>query len=449
MSARPAVARRGAAPARVEAVIRELDDDGRGVTDIAGRSTRVEGALEGERVVIDVFRRRRRFDEARLVAVLDPSAERVRPDCPHFHVCGGCRFQHLTIEAQRRRKERALNQALARYGVPQPDTRLPPIAGRGQGYRRKARLGVRHVPGKGGALVGFREKRGNLIADIGQCEVLVPSIGQRIGALRELVTGLEARARLPQIEVAAGDDVTAVILRHLDPLSESDRNAIRDFADRNNLLVYLQPGGLDSVTPLRSGDPEKLCYRLPEFNIELMFGPADFIQVNAAINRALVSSAVALLDLRREDLALDLYCGIGNFSLAIARQAGEVTGLEASAEMVAAAERNASFNAISNARFELADLDDPGNVDTVLSRPWTKMLLDPPRSGAAALVDRLGPHLPKRIVYVSCSPQSFARDAAVLVGQHGYRLERAGIVDMFPHTGHVEVIAQFSARGAS
>ncbi len=444
MSAGAAALRRPAAPSRSEVRIVALDRDGRGIAAVDGRAVRVDGALQGERVVIDVFRRRRRYDEAKLVEVLDPSPQRARPNCDYFHLCGGCRFQHLALDAQRATKERGFKAALSARGLAPPQRWYPPITGPDTGYRRKARFGVKYVPGKGGALVGFREKRGGFVADIKRCEVLVPSAGSRVDALRQLVSGLDARDRIPQIEIAAGDDATAMVFRHLDALTQADSDALKGFARENNLRVYLQPGGIDTIVPLWPQDPPPLRYRIPEFDLELAFQPVDFIQVNETVNLSLVSRAVEWLDAGPADRMLDLYCGIGNFSLALARTAGMVMGVEANSEMVNAARRNAELNAIANASFQAENLENDSVVASVLSQAWTGMLLDPPRSGAARMVEKLSPPYPKRIVYVSCNPESFARDAAALVTVHGYQLDRAGIVDMFPHTGHVEVIGRFS-----
>lgn len=443
MSAEPAALRRSPAPQGTEARIVALDEDGRGIAKVNGKTVLVDGALEGERVIFELIRKRRRFDEGKLLEVLEPSAHRDRPCCEHFHLCGGCRFQHLNPEAQRQRKERFFDRALAAQGVSPPRRWYPAISGSHSGYRRKARLGVKFVPGKGGALVGFREKRGRFIADIQRCKILVRSVGERIHLLRELVTGLNARDRIPQIEIAAGDGATALVVRHLDPLSVADRDALREFARNHRLTVYLQSGGIETIVPLWPQDPPPLRYRIPEFNLELEFEPADFIQVNAAVNLGLVGRAVGWLDPAPSDRVLDLYCGMGNFSLALGRRAGSVTGVEASAKLVAAARRNARSNAVANARFEVADLDNPDQVAEALSGEYSGLLLDPPRSGAACVVERLASPYPSRIVYVSCSPESFARDAAVITRRHGYRLESAGIVDMFPHTRHVEVMGLF------
>lgn len=443
MSDGSASLRNPSAPTALAARIDELDGEGHGWTRVNGTPVRVDGALEGELVNIEMVKRRRRFSDARLTDVLEPSPHRVQPSCQYFSVCGGCRLQHLSLDAQRAKKQGVLEQALAAHGVAAPREWFPPIAALERGYRRKARLSVKYVAGKGGALVGFREKRGSYIADVQQCEVLVPSVGERIHALRELITGLHARDRIPQIEVAAGDDATALVLRHLDPLTAADLNVLRDFARRHQLRLYLQSAGLASIVPLWPENPPPLRYRLPEFDLELEFQPADFVQVNAAVNRALVSRAVDWLDPGPGDRVLDLFCGIGNFSLALARRGASVRGVEASNNMVAAAASNARANGIANASFEVANLEEPEAVKRVLAGGYRGMLLDPPRSGAATVLAQLAPPFPSTVVYVSCSPESFARDAAVMVRDHGYRLDRAGAVDMFPHTRHVEVIGRF------
>lgn len=447
MSAGLAAFRAPVAPGRTEARVVAVDEDGQGLAESDGALLRVDGALVGERVSVDLVRKRRRFSEARLVEVLESSPDRVPPPCAYFDLCGGCRWQHQKTEAQLARKEKVFEQALLRHGVPAPREWCPPLTGSELGYRRKARLGVRFVPRKGGALVGFREKRGRFIADIQRCEVLVPSVGDRISELRELVSSLSVPDRIPQIEVAAGDDATALIFRHLDPLDNADRRALRRFASRHRLRVYLQPGGLDSIVPLWPENPPPLRYRIPEFDLHFDFEPADFVQVNATVNRALVSRAVRWLDPAEGDRLLDLYCGIGNFSLALARRGASVRGVEVNAKTIDAARANAKSNALANVCFEVADLEDPAQVARALCGEISGIILDPPRSGAARVVGHLAEPYPSRIVYVSCNTASFARDASVLTARHGYRLESAGIVDMFPHTRHLEVIGLFLGGG--
>ena len=430
----------------VEVLIQDIDARGRGIARADGKKILVDGALAGETVRIRRRKRHRRADVADLVDVLRAAPERTAPSCTHFSLCGGCRFQHLSGPAQRGRKNRAFSEALARHWLSPPERALPPIFDRPAGYRRKARLGVRYVAGKGGALVGFREKRVNFVADLKSCEVLVPAAGERITALRDLVSGLGARERIPQIEIAAGERDTALVFRHLGPLTASDRRMMVEFARRHAVQVYLQSAGPESVVPLWPETPPPLTYSLPEFDLELAFQPTDFVQVNAGVNRKLVGQAVELLDVQPNDRVLDLFCGIGNFTLALARRGGGITGVEYSEDMVRAAKANAARNGIENVDFRRLDLEDAGGAADCLSQSWDKLILDPPRSGAVAVTGALGSPYPRRIVYVSCNPDTFARDAAVLVQKHGYHFERAGIVDMFPHTGRVEVIGAF-ARG--
>lgn len=451
MSAQPAVNKPrhpDSQPDFGEVLILDLDERGRGIARVDGRKTLVDGALAGEKVRIRRRARRGRFDEADLLEVVEASPHRTTPGCPHFSMCGGCRFQHLSTPAQRARKERVLAEALARHLPSPPGGELDPIFDEAAGYRRKARLGVRYVAGKGGALVGFREKRVNFVADLKSCEVLIPAVGERITALRDLISGLGARERIPQIEIAAGERATALVFRHLDPLAEADRRSITDFARRHEVHVYLQPAGPGSVTPLWPERPPPLTYCLPDFDLELAFRPTDFVQVNAGVNRKLVARAVDLLEVQPGDRVLDLFCGIGNFTLALGRRAGVVTGVENGEDMVQAGRANAARNGVGNASFHRLDLEVAGDVAACLSQSWDKLVLDPPRSGAAPVIGALRPPYPRRIVYVSCNTETFARDAADLVQSHGYYFERAGIVDMFPHTSHVEVIGAF-ARGTA
>jgi len=424
--------------------IEDLDHHGRGVGRLAGKVVFVEGALPGERVLYRRRRRRRRFDEGEALEILSPSPERVAPRCPHFARCGGCALQHLAPAAQLEHKQAKLLDALRSVADLAPERVLEPISAAPWGYRRRARLGVKHVPAKGGALVGFRERHSpGKIAEIDGCEILEASIGRRIGALRALIGSLQARARIPQIEFAAGDSGACLVVRHLDALGAADRQALAAFAHEQRLALMLQPGGPQSLEPLVPPAAPALAYELPAHGLRLEFAPTDFVQVNAAANRALVDRALALLETGPGDRVLDLYCGIGNFTLAIARHAGAVTGCEGAAGLVARARANAAANGIDNATFETADLDDPEAVAGCLAAGWDLLLLDPPRAGAATLCATLAEPYPRRIVYVSCNPGTLARDAATLCAAHGYRLEAAGVVDMFPHTRHVESIAAF------
>ena len=419
--------------------IDELDANGRGVGRIGGKVTFVHGALPGEEVVCRRIRRRRSLDEAVVQEILDPSPDRVVPRCRFYDHCGGCSLQHLSYRAQLRHKERRLLEALSTTADAVPERIMPPLTGSPWRYRRKARLGVRHVAGRHVALVGFRERRPDRIADMSDCEVLADPFGRLVMPLRELVGSFEAKASIPQIEVAAGDDSAVLVVRHLDPLSADDIEAIERFATAHRVGIWLQPGGVDTARPLVSPRSE-LHYTLDDGGVRLSFTPLDFVQVNSEVNGALVQQVVSMLSPAPGNRVLDAYCGLGNFSLPLA--VGGAAGLEAAAGMVEAARSNASANAVT-AEFHEADLGDEATVRDWLRRGWDKLLLDPPRSGAGVIVEHVQLAPPARIVYLSCNPESLARDASRLVHGHGYRLVRTGLVDMFPHTSHVESVNEF------
>ena len=432
--------------ARATGIVRihDLDSRGRGVGRADGKTTFVHGALPGEAVVCRRVRKRRSFDEAVVQEVVEPSADRVEPRCRFYERCGGCSLQHLSYDAQLRHKERALLGALSASVGAASWRVMPPLVGSPWRYRRKARLGARYVAGRHGALVGFRERLPNRVADMTDCEVLGEPFGPIVMPLRELVGSLEARARIPQIEVAAGDAAAALVIRHLDPLSAGDLEAIEAFAIGHGIGVWLQPGGPTTVRPYI--EPESaLQYSLDDGAIRLSFSPLDFVQVNAEVNRALVTRVVSMLAPAPGDKVLDAYCGLGNFSLPIAARGASVTGLEAAGEMVQRARANAADNGLP-ASFHRADLGDDRTVRDWLRRGWNKLLVDPPRTGAELVVEHIGLARPSRIVYVSCNPDTLARDAAHLVHGHGYRLARTGLVDMFPHTSHIESVTVFEAR---
>ncbi|WP_018140730.1 23S rRNA (uracil(1939)-C(5))-methyltransferase RlmD [Thioalkalivibrio sp. ALJ7] len=428
-----------------EATIEEVTLDGQGVIRRDGKACFIHGALKGERVMAQQTGRKRRFDSAEVVEVLEPAAGRVEPPCEFFSLCGGCKLQHASIETQRAIKEQALFDALERIGHVTPEARFDPLTDTTLGYRRTARLGAKYVPKKGGVLVGFRERGSPYLAEMTHCEVLHPAVGQRIHALRELMDGLQARDRLPQIEIAVDDDErVALIFRNLDPLSPADTERLSAWAESEGIQLYLQPGGPDTVEPL-AGPIEPLVYRHPDYGVSVPFMPTDFIQVHAGINRKMVPQALAALDLQPDHRVLDLFCGLGNFTLPLARTAAEVVGVEVDDVMLARASSNARDQGIANTRYERADLDD---VEALKNAAWLgerfdRVLLDPPRTGAAAVIEALAPKHIERMVYVSCNPATLARDAERLVHHHGYRLERAGIMDMFPHTAHVESMAVF------
>jgi 23S rRNA (uracil1939-C5)-methyltransferase len=433
-------------PDPVERVgVESLAHDGRGVTHIGGKAVFIDGALPGETVAIDFLASHRNYDEARVRAVHTPSPHRVEPRCPHFGVCGGCSLQHLEAGEQILAKQQVLLDNLNRIGRASPDEVLPPLRGPVWGYRGKARLGIKDVIKKGRVLIGFREKRSAYLADLRRCEVLHPSVGERLPVIAGVVGRLEARARIPQVEVAVTDSVTALVFRHLDALAEADLESLQAFARDQGYHVYLQPGGPDSVRPLWPED-STLSYALPAQGIEFDFRPTDFTQINAEINRLMVERVLQLLEPGGSHRVLDLFCGLGNFTLPLARHAGVAVGVEGDAGLVARAHHNALRNGIDNAVFHAADL-----AARQIEAPWAgqtyeRILLDPPRSGAAAALDIVGNIRPGRVVYVSCHPGSLARDAARLVEDFGYRLRAAGVMDMFPHTAHVESIALFEAR---
>jgi 23S rRNA (uracil1939-C5)-methyltransferase len=347
----------------------------------------------------------------------------------------------MDASAQLEAKQRQLLDNLRRIGKTEPAVVLPAVRGAVWGYRRKARLGVRNVPKKGGILVGFRERAKSYIADMTSCEVLVPRIADRLEELRSLISGLSCPDRIPQIEVAAGDNATALVFRHLVDLTKADRDRFAAFAQRHGLQIHLQPRGLESVHPLFPEQPEPLFYRLDHHDLVIHFTPTDFIQVNGEVNAQAVDLALELLDAGPDDHVLDLFCGLGNFSLPLARRAARVHALEGEASLVARARANAADNGIANAEFQVADL--ASEAGRWAETRYDRIMLDPPRTGCMEVVSRIGRCAAARIVYVSCNPATLARDAEVLVHVHGYRLAAAGVMDMFPHTTHVESIALF------
>lgn len=422
-----------------------LNHEGWGVVR-AGKTVFVAGALPGETIEYRIRRRQRSHDEAELLRVIEPSPQRVTPPCAHFGHCGGCALQHLAPAAQRDIKEQMLRETLRRVGKVEPARWLEPLHGVTAGYRRRARLGARFVHAKGRSLVGFRERLSSYVAAIDRCHVMRPEVGELIGELSALVTSLSIPTRIPQVEVAVGDNATVLVLRILSPLSAADRQRLVDFETRHGVRWLLQAGSPQRLEAVSEPPPE-LWYELPEFDVSLVFEPADFIQVNGAMNRLMVSRVVDLLELDPDSRVLDLFCGLGNFTLPLARRAAQVTGLEGEAGLVARAAQNAARNGIGNVTFHAANLagEEASGHCLALARrlggPYTHVLLDPPRTGALDVLPAVAELAPRRLVYVSCHPGSLARDLAILVTAHGFRLQAAGIVDMFPHTSHVESIA--------
>ncbi|MDJ0917278.1 MAG: 23S rRNA (uracil(1939)-C(5))-methyltransferase RlmD [Woeseiaceae bacterium] len=426
-----------------EGTIGATTHDGRGIVDGEGKKVFVAGALSGERVRYQRRKIRRNYDEAELLEVLEPSGERIEPKCDAFGRCGGCSLQHIDPAQQRAIKFQALKDNLQRIGNIEPAEWLEPMTGPEWHYRRRARLAVKDVPAKGRVLVGFRERHAPFITDMHRCEVIVEPVDELLDPLSELIGGLSIRARLPQVEVAAADNALALVFRVLDPPSAQDLEAFERFAERHDLRIYLQEGGLDSVRPLAPYD-SPLAYRLDDFDVDIAFEPVDFVQINAEINERMVRTAIDRLDVSESDRVLDLYCGIGNFSLPLARRAGSMLGIEGEESLVRRARVNAERNGISNAEFACVDLAKIDGSESWLKKGCDRLLLDPARSGAAEVVERIDRLAPERIVYVSCHPGTLARDAGILVNQHGFKCEAAGIIDMFPHTAHVESIAVFS-----
>ena len=430
----------------VEAHIESLTLEGQGVARIDGKAVFIEGALPGETVAFRYTSYKQKHDDGKVETLLVPSSERVEPKCAHFGVCGACTWQHIALDAQIQHKQQAMLNNLKHIGKVEPESVFEPLVADGWAYRRKARLGVRWVKAKGKALVGFREKDGRFLADLSRCEILHPTLGEHLTDFQDLITGLEARETIPQIEVAVGDNATALVVRHMEPLSDSDRTQLLEFAREFNYQLYLQPKGPDTVHCIYPQSPE-LYYEHPQFNTRVKFAPLDFFQVNQALNRKMVVRALELLAPQPTDTVLDLFCGLGNFTLPLARQAAEVIGVEGDMAMVERARAAAHANDIHNTDYYACNLmaEDLGR-EPWLKRRYDKILLDPPRAGAKEVIAQMGKLKASRIVYVSCDPATLARDAGELVHTHGYCLVGAGVMDMFPHTSHVESIAIFERR---
>ena len=424
--------------------IESLDSEGRGVARDDGKVVFVEGALPGELVEAETTRRGPSFDQAQAVRILRESAGRREPPCPHFSRCGGCATQHADLRIQMAAKQRWLEDSLQRIGKVRADVLLPIVYGEEWGYRHRARMSVRGLPLPRGALVGFHERKSSYVADMRQCDNLPPRISRLIVPLRELVTGMDMRERMPQVEVAVGDRVDVLVVRNLDPVSEGDAAKLRAFADKEGVWLWLQPKGPATAAPFHPLEMPDLDYTLPEFGLRIAFRPTDFTQVNHGVNRILVRRAVRMLDPQPGERIADLFCGIGNFSLPLATSGATVLGIEGAEDLVERARSNAAANGLSaHATFECADLFEVDAQKLAAWGPFDKLLIDPPRSGAAELVKALPDEWPSRIVYVSCDSATLARDAGMLVSTKGFTLAAAGVVNMFPHTTHVESIALF------
>lgn len=428
-----------------EVEIDSLDSKGMGLAIHLGKKLRVYDALPGEMVSARYLFGRSQWGKAETLEVLQTSADRVEPRCPHFGYCGGCSLQHMSIVAQLARKQESLLVHLQQTGNVEPEVIYPPLTGPQWNYRRKARLSVRDVPAKNRVLVGFRERNGRYVADMHECHVLRKEISDILPALSGMLGELECRSRVPQIEVACGDEQCALIIRHLEELSAGDARRMQEFSREHQIALFLQPKGPDSVQ-LLEGVESTLEYAIPSLGLRFVFEPLDFLQVNGALNREMVLRAMELLDPQASDKILDLFCGLGNFTLALATKAGQVTGVEGSEEMVVRGRANAGLNSLDNVDFHAVDLYQAGNEAPWPVREYTKIMLDPPRSGARELLPWIAAGSVNRVLYISCNPETLARDAGLLVNEYGFGLKGAGILNMFPHTTHSEAIALFERR---
>jgi 23S rRNA (uracil1939-C5)-methyltransferase len=427
--------------------VESLDQEGRGVAHADGKVIFISGALPGELVTYTPYQKKPKYELAQVQQVLKPAASRTTPHCRHFGMCGGCSMQHLDARAQVAAKQRVLEDALTHIGKVCPGCILPAIYGEPWGYRYRARFSARYVPKKGGALIGFREKRSSHVTDMTTCEVVPPRIAALLLPLRELVNGLSIPDRVPQIELAIGDDVDALVVRVLHPLNANDERLLREFADRHRIQFFLQPQGPDSVVPFHPAHDGVLYYSLPEFALRIGFSPTEFTQVNPGVNAVLVRRALALLAPQPGERIADMFCGLGNFTLPIACSGARVIGIEGSKSLVARAQINAELNRLTaHVEFLQRDLFKIDRASLAQLGYFDRMIIDPPRDGAVEFIKAFAEDAPRRIVYVSCNPATLARDAGVLVQTQGYVLSAAGVINMFPHTSHVESIAVFDRQ---
>lgn len=427
--------------AEYTAEITDLSHEGRGIAHVNDKTTFIFNALPDETVRFKYTKKRNQIAEGASTEILTPSKDRIMPHCPNFTICGGCSLQHMTAEFQREFKRNSVLDLLKNQGVT-PEALLPTLTGPEWHYRRKARIGVKFLEQKDSVLLGFRERNSSFIAHMDECHVLDARIGLSITTLKAFIYSLDARSAIPQLEIAATDDEVALIIRHLEPLSNSDIDRIKQFASTHSFKIYLQPKGIDSIT-LLTGTTETLSYTIPEFNLTYQFLPFQFTQVNETINRKMLSQAIDLLDIQAQDRVLDLFCGIGNFSLAAATQAKQVIGVEAEPLAIEFAKKNAALNSLVNCEFFTANLFEDCTALSWARETYNKILLDPPRSGADNILSLLPAWQPQKIVYVSCNPATFARDSAQLKGL-GYTLAQLSTMDMFPHTQHTEVMGLFT-----
>lgn len=426
--------------------IESLSHEGRGITHIDGKTTFIRNALPEETITFKYLSKKRAFDAAIAIEILKSSATRVTPACPHFNMCGGCCLQHMHNEAQIQHKQQVLIDQLQHFGKIKPQEILPPLTGSIWEYRHKARLGVRFVAKKAKVLIGFREINGRYITDISSCKILHATVGNKIAQLQELIATLNNFKAIPQIEVAAGDNQTALVIRHLQPLPQTDIDKLIAFAKLHNFAIYLQSKGIDTahkIWPINT--PARLSYHLPLHDVTLFFHPCDFTQINLGINRNMIDRVITLLDVNKTDTILDLFCGLGNFTIPLAKLCKHIIGIEGAPKMVQRAQENMQYNQINNANFYCTNLSESVAKFAWTKQNYAKILLDPPRSGALEIIKNFaGFETAKNVVYVSCNPATLARDASILVHEHGYTLQKIGVMDMFPHTAHVESIALFN-----
>ena len=427
-----------------KAEIESLSHEGRGVAHVDDKVVFIDNALPGEEVEFNYVSTRAKFSEGVTENVITANEQRIEPGCEYFGYCGGCSLQHMSPEAQLEHKQNVLLEQFTHLGNVKPKEVLPVLTGPAFGYRTKARLGVKYVIKKERVLVGFREKRSPFIADIKHCEVLHPDVGHKISDLQELIENISIKDQIPQIEVAVSDNGIALVMRHLAEFTEDDLNQLKTFEQKHNFKFYLQPAGYDSVHRLDEADTSELFYRLEDHDLNIYFQPIDFTQINVEINQQMINLALELLDINENDDVLDLFCGVGNFTLPIARKAKSVVGVEGDEGLVLRAKYNAEKNNVDNVEFYAADLADFDKDYDFMKKSYNKILLDPARTGAKEIIAALNTKNIERIVYVSCNPATLARDAGILVNEKKFKLKKAGVMDMFPHTAHVESIAVFT-----
>lgn len=424
--------------------VHALSHDGRGIATCNHKTLFISGALPGETVRYQITKRHGQYDEAKITEILHPAPERAVPPCAHFSICGGCSLQHMQIETELALKQQTVLDQMKHIGKTEPKEVLPPLQANALHYRRKARLGVKFVQKKNKLLAGFREKAGRYLADIDACLILHEKVGSHLRELADCIQSLSIFDHIPQVEVAVGDETVALVFRHLKAVTEEDKNKLIIYGKENNVHIYLQPNSPEKISKLWPEEKiERLYYSIPEENLQYAFHPLDFTQINLAMNRLMIHEAMDWLDIQSDERVLDLFCGLGNFTLPIAKRAKTVTGVEGSLEMVERAKENAARNQILNTEFYAANL-----MDETLSTPWLqqkydKILLDPPRAGAKEILQQKSLWQAEKIVYISCHPATLARDAYTLTHEAGFRLSKLRILNMFPFTSHVETIALF------